>query len=213
MKAIFYLIIFFATVSLIGCKGEVSNDVEDSSAIDRTFEYFANRSAEADAEEREIIDLHNKIMENNYPEFKTVADWFKTNPKELFGLEGNYYKIIKGTHQVGKSSTIVPLTKISDNGTYMYFFETEKQFFILELQVFDFSVNCINVRRILDGYGEEPMHDIIYNEKKVMIKEIHQGEVNPSLYESDGNLFFKYSKKINKKKYTNTLDLGQVLDI
>jgi hypothetical protein len=167
-------------VVLSSCNDTDASKNLDSSIIDKTFDFFEWSDINEDSLLVEKDKIIRATFEKVYPEYKTVANWFSTNPKELLNSEGEFYKITKSTKQVGETVTIQSLKEKSERGTYMYFYFTEDVFFILELQVFKYQVNCINVRRIANGFGKQPMHDILYNDKKEIAKEIFHNNVNPS---------------------------------
>ncbi|WP_157491875.1 hypothetical protein [Gelidibacter mesophilus] len=185
----------------------------ESLIVEKPYQYFKDRSKKADSIEKTIIHNHFENLKKNYPEYNLVANWFDSNPPELNGVRGNYYKIIRGVIKEGKTITRKNFINTSPTNTYKYFFESEDYYAILELDVSNEDVKVVNFRRILNGYGDEPMHDLIFNEKGELIKEIYQSDVDPSLYEENGDLFFEFKKDVNKEKIVNTINLGKYLDI
>jgi hypothetical protein len=208
MRPFLYFCLIPVVLFLSGCNNTDASENMDSSIIDKTFDYFEWSDINEDSLLVEKDKIIRATLEKGYPEYKTVADWFSTKPKELLNSEGVFYKITKAIKQVGETVTIQSLKEKSERGTYMYFYSTEDDFLILELQVFEYQVNCINVRRIAVGYGKQAMHDILYNDKKEIVKEIFHNDVNPSMEEVDGALTFEFTAKLNGKKYTNTLYLA-----
>ncbi len=144
----------------------------------------------------------------NYPEYVSVEKWFKSNPKQLLNLKGDYYKMLKGA--VIDEGTIkhIDLTKKSEFGTYKYLYITEDAFFIYDLAYSSNKIQCKNVRRIQKGYGKEPMHDLIFDQQLELDTELFQGDVKQDLYTKNGHLFFEYIMDVNGNSVANTIDLG-----
>jgi hypothetical protein len=170
------------------------------------FEYFEERSRKADSARQASIVQYYEKQRNIYPEYLAAENWFNSNPPELLGLEGNYYKIIEGTIQNGRSIRRSHFVKPTDGKNYLYFFRSEERFFILELQI-ENDVSCLSVRCIIDGWGDQPMYDYLYDEKGNLVEEVFQADVEPSFYEEDGNLYFEYANN----DIVNTVLLGPTI--
>lgn len=214
------IILFLLLVS--GCSGEQKSNKENTeevgiiskswsrvkSTANKPFEYFEERSRKADSAKNASIDQYYENQRKKYPEYKAAEKWFKSNPPELLGLEGNYYKITEGTIQNRRSISRSHFIEAVRDNIYLYFFRSEERFFILELEIGD-QVTCVSVRCIMNGWGEQPMFDYQYDEKGNLIKEVFQAEVNPSFYENDGNLYFEFAND----KIINTTLLGPTINI
>lgn len=205
---------------LISCddgeKSKIEGDA-DSGIIDKSwksvkrgvnvpFEYFEKRSRKSDSTKKASIDQYYENQRKKYPEYKAAEKWFKSNPPELLGLVGNYYKITEGTIQNGRSISRSHFVEPTDRRNYLYFFRSEERFFILELQI-ENEVSCLSVRCIIDGWGDQPMYDYLYDEKGNLIEEVFQADVEPSFYEEDGNLYFEYANN----DIVNTVLLGPTI--
>ena len=205
---------------LVGCNGgqnskeettEEPSLIEESwssvkSGVQVPFEYFEERSRKADSAKKTAISQYYKILRKRYPEYSAAEKWFQSNPSELLGLQGNYYKITEGSIQNGKSISRSHFVEPSQGNRFLYFFRSEERYFILELEVND-QVICNSVRCIMEGWGEQPMFDYIYDEKGNLIEEVFQADVKPSFYEDDGNLYFEYADNDIK----NTVSLGPTI--
>ena len=144
----------------------------------------------------------------NYPEYVSVEKWFKSNPKQLLNLKGDYYKMLKGAILDEGTIKHIDLTKKSEFGTYKYLYVTEGDYFIYDLAFENNKVKYKSVRRIKKGYGKEPMHDLIFNKQLDLDTELFQGDVKQDLYTKNGHLFFEYIKEVNGNSVANTIDLG-----
>lgn len=144
----------------------------------------------------------------NYPEYVSVEKWFKSNPKQLLNLKGDYYKMLKGAILDEGTIKHIDLTKKSEFGTYKYLYVTEDAYFIYDLAFESNKVKYKSVRRIQKGYGKEPMHDLIFDKQLDLDTELFQGDVKQDLYTKNGHLFFEYIKDVNGNSVANTIDLG-----
>lgn len=144
----------------------------------------------------------------NYPEYISVEKWFKSNPKQLLNLKGDYYKMLKGAILDEGTIKHIDLTKKSEFGTYKYLYVTEDAYFIYDLAFESNKVKYKSVRRIQKGYGKEPMHDLIFDKQVELDTELFQGDVKQDLYTKNGHLFFEYIKDVNGNSVANTIDLG-----
>lgn len=183
----------------------------DSTLIKKPIKYFDNRKLRSDSIEQKRVNDYYKFYKNKYPEYAAIYNWFNSNPNQLKDLDGNFYKIISSVVIDGKDVVRKNHEDSQGNNVYKYFYETDDYFFILELKVDGQFVNCLGVRRIEDGLGDEPMYDLIFDENDNLQKEIYQAEVNPDLYENDETVFFEFTKKYEKKKIINTINLGKKL--
>lgn len=147
-----------------------------------------------------------------YPEYASVQKWFESNPKELFGLKGDYYKMLKATIADGDTKNYKDLTALSEAKTYQYIYITGDAFFILDLSTQKDVVNMIGSRRIQKGYGTEPMYDLFFDSKKNLTKEAYLGDVEQDLFTKNGHIYFEFKKEINDSFVSNTIDLGTERD-
>ncbi|MBU2060318.1 MAG: hypothetical protein KKH44_00515 [Bacteroidetes bacterium] len=143
-----------------------------------------------------------------YPEYASIQKWFESNPKQLLGLKGDYYKMLKGAINDEGTITHKDLTSKSEFGTYKYLYVTEDAYFIYDLTSDNNKVQYKSVRRIQKGFGKEPMHDLIFDKNLDLEKEMFQGEVKQDLFTKKDHLFFEYKKKVNGNEVINTIDLG-----
>ena len=147
-------------------------------------------------------------QKKKYPEYASVQKWFKSHPKQLLDLKGDYYKMLKGAVDDEGTITHKDLTKKSEFDTYKYLYVTKEAYFIYDLAYDNNEVLYKSVRRIQKGYGKEPMHDLIFDKQLELEKELFQGEVEQDLFTKNGHLYFEYEKKVNGNSVTNTIDLG-----
>lgn len=188
-------------------EGIISRSWENvKSGVRLPFEYFEERSRKSDSTRKISIDQYYENQRSLYPEYLAAEKWFNSNPPELLGLAGNYYKITEGTIQNGRSIRRSHFVEPTDGKNYLYFFRSEDRYFILELQIKN-DVTCQSVRCILDGWGDQPMYDYLYDEKGNLVEEVFQADVEPSFYEEDGNLYFEYSNN----DIVNTVLLGPTI--
>jgi hypothetical protein len=147
-------------------------------------------------------------QKNNYPEYQSVQKWFESNPKELLNLKGDYYKMLKATITDGPSISYKDLIGLTEAQTYEYLFVTDDAYYIYDLSCKKNVVEVKGSRRIQKGYGKEPMHDLIFDSKMNLVKEVFQGEVTQDLFTKNGHLYFKFEKEVNDSFVKNTIDLG-----
>ena len=170
----------------------------------KTKEYFVDSDS--------IIAIRKKNYFSNqrkkYPEYTSVQKWFESNPKELLGLKGDYYKMLKGAVLDEGTITHKDLICKSEFGTYKYLYVTEDAYFIYDLAYDNNNVKYKSVRRIQKGFGKKPMHDLVFDKNLELEKEVFQGDVKQDLFTKNNHLFFEYEKKVNGNYVTNTIDLG-----
>ncbi|MFI8379500.1 hypothetical protein [Leeuwenhoekiella sp. NPDC079379] len=183
----------------------------DSNLIKRPIKYFDDRKLESDSLDKKRIQDYYAFYKKKYPEYTTVYNWFQSKPVYLDNQEGNFYKIISSVVQEGKDIVRKNHEKISANGTYKYFYETEDYFFIYDLKITNSKVTCEGIRRIGRGMGSESMYDLFYDEKGILQKEVFQADVDPDFYESDDAVFFEFSTEVGNKELVNTINLGKPL--
>ncbi|MBQ0908585.1 hypothetical protein KBJ98_07720 [Flavobacterium sp. F-328] len=157
-------------------------------------------------------DKYFKELRNKYPEFKYVQKWFESNPKELLGLKGDYYKMIKATYEDDANITYENLIAPGDRGTFKYLFVNDDAYYIYEFLLKERKIKPVDIRRIRKGYGAEPMHELTFDRNHLLEKEIFKGDVDQDLFTKNGHLFFKFGKDVDDKRVTNTIDLGTERD-
>lgn len=216
-------ILLILTLSIISCndKGSIlkkskdaissSANYLDSTLIKKPIKYFDDRKLKSDSLEQKKIKDYYDLNKAKYPEYSLVYNWFNSKPKQIQNLEGNFYKIISSVVIDGKDVVRKNHENSSGNNVYKYFFETENYFFIYELRINGKNVQCLGVRRIEDGLGNEPMYDLIFDENGNLKKEIYQAEVNPNFYEDEDTIFFEFSKEYDDKEIINTINLGKAI--
>lgn len=153
-------------------------------------------------------DKYFKELHNKYPEYQYVQKWFESNPKELLGLKGDYYKMIKATIENDESITYKNLIPLNEKGTFEYLFVNDDAYYIYDFSFIKNKIKPEGVRRIKKGYRNQPMHDLVFSNNHFLEKEISQGNVSQDLFTKNGHLFFEFGKEVNDKKVVNTIDLG-----
>lgn len=186
--------------------------IADSLLIKSPIKYFKNRIKTSDSLNLLKISNHINLLESKYHEYHVISKWFESSPPELMNEKGNFYKIIRGVIKNGKSVERIDMVDKNEFGTYRYFYETEDNFYLLELSVFDNKVSVINIRRIHRGIGDEPMHDLLFD-GGVLNKEVYQCDVNPEFYEKDNLIYFEQSLKQNNKEIINTVELNKTVNL
>ena len=91
----------------------------------------------------------------NYPEYVSVEKWFKSNPKQLLNLKGDYYKMLKGAILDEGTIKHIDLTKKSEFGTYKYLYVTEDAYFIYDLAFESNKVKYKSVRSFRKHYANQ----------------------------------------------------------
>lgn len=216
-------VLLILTLIIISCKDTgkilqkskeaISSSVNylDSTLVKKPIKYFEDRKLKSDSLEQQKIKDYYDFYKAKYPEYSSIADWFNSKPKQLQNLEGNFYKIISSIVVDGKNIVRKNHEKSSGNNIYKYFYETEDYFFIYELKIKGENIQCLGVRRIKDGYGNQPMYDLIFDENGNLKKEIYQADVNPNFYKDHETIFFEFSKEYDDKKIINTINLGKAI--
>lgn len=171
----------------------------------KTKEYFVDSDSVINIKRKKYF----KDLKTKYPEFLYVQKWFDSNPKELLGLKGDYYKMIKATIEDNGSVTYKNLIPLSDQGTFEYLFVNDDAYYIYEFSFIKNKIKPEGVRRIKKGYGDQPMHDLVFDKNHFLQKENWQGNLDQDLFTKNGHLFFKLVKEVNEKKVTQTIDLGK----
>lgn len=221
MKKFYFLNLILLLIFNVSCGSDekAKGEVEESGVISKSWNYVASgfKSEESlktkDSLKQALIANHEKNLLHRFPEYESVARWFASKPKQLKGLDGTFYKIQSGVLQEGKTITRRDLVDLSENHSYLYFYETEKEFFIVELRTLAEKVECLNVRSISRGLMKQPMYDYVFDQNGNLKQEIFQGDVSSSLYDKDGKLYFEYSSEVNGTDLKNTVDLGKILEI
>lgn len=170
----------------------------------KTKEYFVDSDSVINIKREKYF----KDLKTKYPEYLHVQKWFDSNPKELLGLKGDYYKMIKATIEDDGSITYKNLIPLSEQGTFEYLFVNDDAYYIYDFSFIKNKIKAEGVRRIKKGYGDQPMHDLVFNNNQFLEQEIFQGNVGQDLFTKNGHLFFEFDKEVNDKKVINTIDLG-----
>lgn len=170
----------------------------------KTKEYFVDSDSVVNIKREKYF----KDLKNKYPEYVYVQKWFESSPKELLGLKGDYYKMIKATIENDESITYKNLIPLNEKGTFEYLFVNDDAYYIYDFSFMNNKIKPEGVRRIKKGYREQPMHDLVFNNNHFLEKEISQGNVSQDLFTKNGHLFFEFGKEVNDKKVVNTIDLG-----
>jgi hypothetical protein len=221
MKKNYIAYLFALALFSSSCSDEDKTEAKEneSGIVNNSWNYvksgFKNEEDRTIEDSLKLIKLENHAnnLKTKFPEYRRVAKWFASKPKQLRGQVGNLYKIQNGVIQEGKTITRKELSEISENYSYLYFYETEDVYYIVELQVVGNKVECANLRSIDRGMIAQPMYDYVFDEEGKTKQEIYQGDVNSSLYDEDGRLYFEFSKKVNGVELINKIDLGNTLEI
>ncbi|PTT02250.1 hypothetical protein DBR27_11320 [Flavobacterium sp. HMWF030] len=174
----------------------------------KTKEYFVD----SDSLKKIKEDKYFKDLKSKYPEYSKVQKWFASNPKELQNLKGDFYKMLKAIIVDNGSITYKNLIPLSEQGTYEYLFINDDAYYIYDFSFVNNQIKPEGVRRIKKGYGEQPIHDLIFDHNHFLEKEIFQGNVEQDLFTKNGHVFFEFEKDVNDKKISNTIDLGKERD-
>lgn len=147
-------------------------------------------------------------LEKTYPEYKAVKKWFTSKPKVMLGETGDFYKMIKNEIDNNNTITHNDISGKSEYDTYKYLFVSENAYYIYDLEVAETLCRYKGVRRIKKGFGTQPVHDLVFDEKFNLSKEVYHGEVSQDLYTKDQKLYFEFKKKTKDQNVKNTVYLG-----
>lgn len=101
-----YLIII-ASFVLFSCGKENEKSKKETSTVKKTDGNYVSTKwkktkdyfIDSDSVVNVKRDKYFQELRKKYPEYKYVQNWFQSNPKELLGLTGDYYKMIKATFE------------------------------------------------------------------------------------------------------------------
>lgn len=181
----------------------VDQQVESKGFFTKTIEFFVDSNEIKN--DRRLTYFSN--MDTKYPDYKLVREFFDTpNNPFILESEGDLYRIIDS--QIDDSGSKV--YKYEEQDVLMYFYKAKENFYIYSFSIDNAKkLSCISVRRIGDGMFKTDMHDIIFENNKV-IREDFKGEFSTKFYKEDKNQYFRYSSKVNEDKVVNTLNLGVI---
>ncbi|MDM1510159.1 hypothetical protein HX082_12215 [Myroides odoratimimus] len=181
----------------------VDKQVEDKGFFTKTKEFFVD--SDEIKNDRRLTYLTN--MDAKYPDYKLVLEFFDTpNNPFILESEGDLYRIIDS--QIDDAGSKV--YKYEEQDVLMYFYKAKENFYIYSFSIDNAKkLNCISVRRIGDGMFKTDMHDIVFENNKI-IREDFKGEFSTKFYKEDKKQYFRYSSKVNGDKVVNTLNLGVI---
>ncbi|MDM1085781.1 hypothetical protein Q2490_15010 [Myroides odoratimimus] len=181
----------------------VDKQVEDKGFFTKTKEFFVD--SDEIKNDRRLTYLTN--MDAKYPDYKLVLEFFDTpNNPFILESEGDLYRIIDS--QIDDAGSKV--YKYEEQDVLMYFYKAKENFYIYSFSIDNAKkLSCISVRRIGDGMFKTDMHDIVFENNKI-IREDFKGEFSTKFYKEDKNQYFRYSSKVNGDKVVNTLNLGVI---
>lgn len=216
MKTKYLYLITIASVLLFSCGKEDKKEIKKVTTETKTDGNYISKkwknAKEVFVDSDSIINVRKTTyftdQRKKYPEYSKVQKWFESNPKELMNLKGDYYKMLKATIADGSTIIYKDLKELTIAKRYQYLYVTEDAFYIYDLSYDKNRVEMKGSRRILKGYGKEPMHDLIFDSKMNLIKELYKGEVEQDFYTKNGRLYFEFKKEINDSYVGNTIDLG-----
>lgn len=216
MKGKITSLLITTSLILFSCGKEDKKKSKETVAVKKTDGNYVSRKwqktkdyfVDSDSIKNIRKEKYFKDLKTKYPEYLYVQKWFESNPKELFGLKGDYYKMTKATIEDNGSITYKNLIPLSERGTFEYLFVNDDAYYIYEFSFIKNKIKPEGVRRIKKGYGDQPIHDLEFDKNHFLEKENFQGNVDQDLFTKNDNLFFKIVKEINDKKVTQTFDLG-----
>ncbi|KUF41713.1 hypothetical protein AS361_01480 [Myroides marinus] len=181
----------------------VDKQVEDKGFFTKTKEFFVD--SDEIKNDRRLTYLTS--MDAKYPDYKLVLEFFDTpNNPFILESEGDLYRIIDS--QIDDAGSKV--YKYEEQDVLMYFYKAKENFYIYSFSIDNAKkLSCISVRRIGDGMFKTDMHDIVFENNKI-IREDFKGEFSTKFYKEDKNQYFRYSSKVNGDKVVNTLNLGVI---
>lgn len=207
------LILFVAFSTAYSCSKEKEKpqkeaDVKKSSVVSKKWKQTKEIFVDSDSVISIRKDKYFTKLKTTYLEYDAIGKWFESKPRECLGEGGDYYKMLK--NEVDNNNTIThnDLSKLSNSGTYKYLYSSKTAFYIYDLALNNGRCIYKGVRRIKKGYGSQPVHDLLFDDKGELSKEIYQGEMKSDLYAKNGHLFFSFEKKSGDEKVKNTIDLG-----
>ncbi|GGF30034.1 hypothetical protein [Flavobacterium limi] len=216
MKGKITSLIITTSLVLFSCGKENEKTSKEAVAVKKTDGNYVSRKwkktkdyfIDSDSIKNIRKEKYFKDLKAKYPEYEYAQKWFESNPKELFGLKGDYYKMIKATIEDDGSITYKNLIPVNERGTFEYLFVNDNAYYIYELSFLKNKIRPEGIRRIKKGYGDQPMHDLEFDNNHFLEKENFQGNVDQDLFTKNGHLFFEIAKETNDKKVTQTIDLG-----
>lgn len=181
----------------------IDKQVKDKGFFTKTKEFFVD--SDEIKNDRRLTYLTN--MDAKYPDYTLVLDFFDTpNNPFILESEGDLYRIIDS--QIDDAGSKV--YKYEEQDVLMYFYKAKENFYIYSFSIDNAKkLSCISVRRIGDGMFKTDMHDIVFENNKI-IREDFKGEFSTKFYKEDKNQYFRYSSKVNGDKIVNTLNLGVI---
>ncbi|MDM1409096.1 hypothetical protein [Myroides sp. DF42-4-2] len=179
----------------------VDIQIEEKGFLTKTKEIFID--SDEVKNDRRLTYLTDMITK--YPDYKLVLEFFNSdNNPYILEANGDLYKIIDS--QIDDAGSKV--YKYEDVLTYFY--KAKENFYIYSFSIDNAKkLSCTSVRRIGDGLFKTDMHDIVFEDHKI-VKEDYKGEVSTKFYKEGKQQYFRYSNKVNGDKVVHTLNLGTI---
>ncbi|MTG99106.1 hypothetical protein GJV76_13350 [Myroides sp. BIT-d1] len=179
----------------------VDNKVDEKGFLTKTKEMFID--SDEVKNDRRLAYLTD--MNTKYPDYKLVLEFFGSdNNPYILESNGDLYKIIDS--QIDDAGS--KIYKYED--VLMYFYKAKENFYIYSFSIDNAKkLNCTSVRRIGDGVFKTDMHDIVFEDNKI-VREDFKGEFLTKFYKEGKQQYFRYSNKINGDRVVNTLNLGAI---
>ena len=146
-------------------------------------------------------------MSSKHPEYLNVVTFFKENNEQVLEKNGDLYPIVDVN--ILDNGSIIHNAYNSPNEV-KYLYKTEDNFYIYTFQIKASQIDsCTNIRRIRNGYFKEPVHDLIFENNR-LIKEEFVSEVSKKFYDENGIQYFRVSKKFDNGEVVNKYNLGPI---
>lgn len=207
----FLKLTFLASVILISCNEAKKEEIkkEKPGFISVKWKQTKEIFVESDSTLKAREEKYYSDLEKQFPEYLSVKKWFLSKPKVLLGEKGDFYKMIKNEIDNNNTITHNDISKKSEYNTYKYLFVSENAYYIYDLEVIGEKCIYKGVRRIKKGFGKQPVHDLLFDEKLNLKKEVFHGKVSQDLYTKDDILYFEFNKKTQDQTVKNSIYLGK----
>lgn len=164
---------------------------------------------EPESEKAKRREDYMNLMLKTYPEYKNIQSFFHGKSANILESGGRFYRIVAVT--ITDDGSVIH--KGNENPKEVqYFYDADDNYYIYTFDISNNShINCTNIRRIKKGNFSQPMHDLIFENGK-LIREQFILDVSKDFYDKNDTQFFKISSKVEGSKVENLFNLGQVQD-